>query len=100
MKTIKEFLEEKLGEELSLRSLSALLAKDLMEEYAKQLLEEYTNRIVEKVKLEITEDGQIKKSKTYKANIDYLSEIGGDLKVKVNKESIISQLEPFIKSLQ
>jgi hypothetical protein len=63
----------------------------------KQLLQDYTDKIVEKVKLEINEDGESKKAKTYKADIDYLSEVSGDLKVKIDKESITAQLPKFLK---
>ena len=71
MKTAEEMYYDQFGKEPTWDDV--FVAK----EYAKQLLEEYTNRIVENVKTSFDSANN----------------------VIVDKESITSQLKPFIKSL-
>lgn len=73
--------------------------KTAINELLKVVLEEYTNKIVDKVKLNITEDDDTKKAKTYKPDIEYLSEVSSSVKVTIDKKSITNQLPLMLKEL-
>lgn len=67
-------------------------------EELKQLLEEYTNRIVENVKIEAEpEIGKITIKE--EINIDKHDMLKCNYVFSVNKESITSQLQPFLKEI-